>query len=277
MALNIQMPQLGLTMKEGLIAEWKKKVGDPVAKGDVIFSVENDKATVDVEAQGSGILAAITVEEMVTVPVGTVVGLIAAAGEKIEAETAKVQAAQPGKTDAPAASAAPAAPVKTAPLADHRSSADPSAVPAATTPAKAAPLQQKTPPADGFVLASPLARQTAEALGINLAEIRGTGPEGAVVGRDLLRAEPAPLPAYEKPKVPEKAASEITQPLAEDGKVVRLSKIQMISAERLTESWRTIPQFTLYDEAEAEAILELAAEFKQKGEPVSLTVILAKL
>ncbi|MCE1208797.1 MAG: 2-oxo acid dehydrogenase subunit E2 [Spirochaetia bacterium] len=277
MALNIQMPQLGLTMKEGLIAEWKKKVGQPVAKGDVIFSVENDKATVDVEAQGSGILAAITVEEMVTVPVGTVVGLIAAAGEKIEAETAKVQAAQPGKADAPAASAAPVAPVKAVPLADHRPSADPSAVPAATTPAKAAALQQKTPPADGFVLASPLARQTAEALGINLVEIRGTGPEGAVVGRDLLRAEPASLPAYEKPKVPEKAASEITQPLAEDGKVIRLSKIQMISAERLTESWKTIPQFTLYDEAEAEAILELAAEFKQKGEPVSLTVILAKL
>jgi pyruvate dehydrogenase E2 component (dihydrolipoamide acetyltransferase) len=252
MALNIQMPQLGLTMKEGLIAEWKKKVGDPVAKGEVIFSVENDKATVDVEAQGSGVLAAIHVEEMVTVPVGTVVGVIAAAGEKIDAVSAMPQALQ--KAAAPSGAAA-SAPIQ----------------------AKAAPLSQKQPQTDGFVLASPLARQTAETLGINLAEVRGTGPEGAVVGRDLPRAELASPPAYEKQKTPERTAPAAIQGAAEEGKVIKLSKIQMISAERLAESWRTIPQFTLYDEADAEAILELAAEFKQKGEPVSLTVILAKL
>lgn len=262
MALNIQMPQLGLTMKEGLIAEWKKKVGDPVSKGEVIFSVENDKATVDVEAQGSGVLAAINVEEMVTVPVGTVVGVIAAAGEKVEATAAKAPASV---TSAPPEAKA------TAP------EAKPSAQAVAPSPAKTPSLSQKAPQADGFVLASPLARQTAEALGINLAEVRGTGPEGAVVGRDLPKAELGSMPAYEKPKAPERAASETIQPVSEEGKVVKLSKIQMISAERLSESWRTIPQFTLYDEADAEAILELAAEFKQKGEPVSLTVILAKL
>ncbi len=252
MALNIQMPQLGLTMKEGLIAEWKKKVGDPVAKGEVIFSVENDKATVDVEAQGSGVLAAINVEEMVTVPVGTVVGVIAAAGEKIDAANAKPQAPQKAAAPAGAADSAP-------------------------TAAKAAPPSQKQPQTDGFVLASPLARQAAETMGINLAEVRGTGPEGAVVGRDLPRAELTSPPAYEKQKAPDRTAPAAIQGAAEEGKVIKLSKIQMISAERLAESWRTIPQFTLYDEADAEAILELAAEFKQKGEPVSLTVILAKL
>ncbi|MDX9784161.1 MAG: dihydrolipoamide acetyltransferase family protein [Spirochaetia bacterium] len=272
MALNIQMPQLGLTMKEGLIAEWKKKVGDPVAKGDVIFSVENDKATVDVEAQGSGILATIDVEEMVTVPVGTVVGVIAEAGEKLETKTVTA-ATKAAERPAGAQVKAPTA----TPTAADASEAKTSAAPAAATLAKAAPLNARQPQTDGFVLASPLARQTAEALGINLTDVRGTGPEGAVVGRDLPKAELGSMHGYERPKAPERAAAAPIQPVSEDGKVIKLSKIQMISAERLTESWRTIPQFTLYDEADAEAILELAAEFKQKGEPVSLTVILAKL
>ncbi|MDX9827726.1 MAG: dihydrolipoamide acetyltransferase family protein [Spirochaetia bacterium] len=274
MALNIQMPQLGLTMKEGLIAEWKKKLGDPVAKGDVIFSVENDKATVDVEAQGSGLLAAVYVDEMVTVPVGTVVGVIAEAGEKIEAEAAKAPA---GKTEAAAVKAPAAAPSAAAPAKAAAPEAKPAAVSASATPAKPAQVNHKPPQADGFVLASPLARQTADVLGINLAEVRGTGPQGAVIGRDLPRAELGSMPIYEKARAPEKAAPQDLQPAAEGDRVIKLSKIQMISAERLAESWRTIPQFTLYDEADAEAILELAAEFKQKGEPVSLTVILAKL
>ena len=94
MALEVMMPQLGLTMKEGLITEWKKKKGDKVSKGEVIFAVENDKATVDVEAQGDGILASILVEEMVTVPVGTIVALIAAPGEKVTA-TKDASAAPP--------------------------------------------------------------------------------------------------------------------------------------------------------------------------------------
>ena len=190
MALNIQMPQLGLTMKEGLIAEWKKKVGDPVSKGEVIFSVENDKATVDVEAQGSGVLAAINVEEMVTVPVGTVVGVIAAAGEKVEATAAKAPASV---TSAPPEAKA------TAP------EAKPSAQAVAPSPAKTPSLSQKAPQADGFVLASPLARQTAEALGINLAEVRGTGPEGAVVGRDMPKAELVHA-GIRKPKAPRKGS-----------------------------------------------------------------------
>jgi pyruvate dehydrogenase E2 component (dihydrolipoamide acetyltransferase) len=280
MALNIQMPQLGLTMKEGLIAEWKKKLGDPVAKGDVIFSVENDKATVDVEAQGSGLLAAVYVEEMVTVPVGTVVGVIAEAGEKVEAKAAPASAKATEKAaiaETKSSAVAPATPE--APAADPHAAltADLSAAPTAKAQAKVAPPNQKPPQADGFVLASPLARQTAEALGINLTDVRGTGPEGAVVERDLPKAELGSMPAYEKQKAPERAASGPILPVSEEGSIIKLSKIQMISAERLAESWMTIPQFTLYDEADAEAILELAAEFKQKGEPVSLTVILAKL
>jgi len=276
MALNIQMPQLGLTMKEGLIAEWKKKPGDPVAKGDVIFSVENDKATVDVEAQGSGVLAAVYVEEMVTVPVGTVVGVIAEAGEKIEPVSAKGSAAGIGKPSAPEGKTAVQTELRTAEKAQESK---------AQTSGLSGTAPQKASQADGFVLASPFARRTAEALSIPLGDVRGTGPEGAVVGRDLPKAELSSTVVYGKaPAVASgtgnasKSSAASPEAVAqEDGKVIKLSKIQVISAERLTESWKNIPQFTLYDEADTEAILDLTAEFKQKGEPVSLTVVLAKL
>lgn len=249
MALEIQMPQLGLTMKEGLITEWKKKEGDKVAKGEVIYSVENDKATVDVEAQGVGILARIIVREMVTVPVGTIVGLIAAPGEKLE-------------------TAAPAAPAKTAP---KPAEAKPETSATATMPAAA---MTAAPPGDGFVLASPLARQTAESLGIDLARVRGTGPEGAVLGRDLQNTDAIPLAGRGK------AAAEsrpLPMPSLAQGSEVALTRIQRVAAERMTESWTNIPQFTLYDEADAGMILELAGRFKKEGSPISLTVILAKL
>jgi len=254
MALEIQMPQLGLTMKEGLITEWKKKEGDKVAKGEVIYSVENDKATVDVEAQGGGILARIIVREMVTVPVGTIVGLIAAPGEKLE-------------------TAAPAAPAKTAP---KPAEAKPEASAAAATPAAATPAAAMTAalPGDGFVLASPLARQNAESLGIDLARVRGTGPEGAVLGRDLQNTDAIPLAGRGK------AAAEsrpLPMPSLAQGSEVALTRIQRVAAERMTESWTNIPQFTLYDEADAGMLLELAGRFKKEGSPVSLTVILAKL
>ena len=246
MALEVMMPQLGLTMKEGLIAEWKKKPGDAVAKGEVIFAVENDKATVDVEAQGGGVLAAIFVEEMVTVPVGTIVAIIAALGEKIDASEAKpfIKAT---------AAAATFAPIK----------------PAVVTNA------------DSFVLASPFARQSAETLNINLGDVRGTGPEGAVLGRDLPKMDimqMAPVkPAFEALRTPRLALAPAPAPAEPDTEEISLSRIQRAAAEHMTESWTTIPQFTLYDDAYAASMLSLAERFKKAGDSVSLTVILAKL
>ena len=87
MATEIQLPQLGLTMTEGLIMEWKKREGDRVKRGEILFNVENDKATIDVAAQVDGMLEKILVQAMITVPVGTVVGRIRGEGESsVESE-----------------------------------------------------------------------------------------------------------------------------------------------------------------------------------------------
>lgn len=89
MATKLVMPKLGLTMTEGTIAEWKKNIGDTVVKGDIIFSVETDKLTNDVESDTEGVLIDITIPEGKSVPCGTTVGWIGATGEKINvADTA---------------------------------------------------------------------------------------------------------------------------------------------------------------------------------------------
>lgn len=267
MALDIQLPQLGLTMTEGLIMEWKKKEGEAVKRGEILFNVENDKATIDVAAQVDGILAKILVKEMVTVPVGTVVGFIAEPGESAVAPPAnKPKPAEASPT--PAAPAAPAAPVKEpepVPFDPHApQEEEPVAPPPASPPQPVAGASRPAPSAarpqaDGFVLASPLARSMAESLGLELSTVRGTGPEGAVLARDLEADSASPRAA------------------AEESDTVALSRIQQIAADRMTESWTTIPQFTLFDEAEATALVALAEGYKKAKEPVSLTVVMAKL
>lgn len=237
MATEVQMPQLGLTMKEGLITEWKKHAGEAVKRGEPLFSVENDKATIDVDAQVDGVLARIVVEEMITVPVGSVVGIIAAPGENLSASAV-----------APAEASAPKAPAL---MASGKVS---------TPIASASPVASAPESADGFVLASPLARATARALGVSLSSVRGTGPQGAVIARDM-------------PVV----GAESTQASAPDYEDQGLSRIGRIAAERMALSWATIPQFTLYDEADAGQVLKLIERYKRLGEPVTITAVMAKL
>lgn len=276
MATEVLMPQLGLTMKEGLVMEWNKKVGDQVAKGDSLLSVENDKAVINVEAQTDGILLAVLVPEMAAVPVGTVIAYIGQAGETVPAGQSSpppaAAAAQPG----PAPQAPAAAPAQAAvPPAARAPVPPPPAAPAAPVPAARSGSYGGTvlTVTDGFVPASPLARRTARQLGINLASVRGTGPGGAVIARDLpdiaegLPAGPLASPTFAAPAAPQGQAFEN----------VRLTRVQAVGADRMAESWVHIPQFTLFDEAEAGNLLALAAKLKARGQPVSVTVIIARL
>ena len=82
MPLDIVMPKLGLTMSEGLVVEWKKKEGDAVKKGDILFVMETEKVTYEVEAPEDGVLGKILVQAKETVPVGAVVALLLRSGEK---------------------------------------------------------------------------------------------------------------------------------------------------------------------------------------------------
>ena len=179
MATELLMPKLGLTMTEGTIDEWKKKEGDKVEKGEIIYSVATDKLTNDVESECDGVLLKILVPEGETVPCKTPVGWIGAAGEAV-----------PGAAAVPAASAAPAAVSEKAPEAQETHAA-----------------AQR--PAGEYVPATPYAKKLAKEKGFDLHAIPATGYKGVLVARDVLGFTPAP-PA-EAPKSEVKAT-----PLAEN-------------------------------------------------------------
>ena len=185
MAKVVVMPKLGLTMTEGTVSKWLKKVGDTVTEGEPLFEVETDKLTNTIEASASGVLRHLFVEEGITVPILDKVAIIAEAAEDIS-----------GLMGGSAPAAAPAAPA---------------AAPAAAAPA-AAPVEKK---AGGRVVASPAAKKLAKEKGIDLALVTGTGPNGRITEDDVKNWKPAPAaPAVEE--APKTKASPLAAAVAKD-------------------------------------------------------------
>ncbi len=177
------MPALSSTMTEGKIVEWLKNPGDKVGRGESVLVVESDKADMDVESFNEGYLAAVLMPAGSTAPVGETIGLIV----ETEAEIAEAQAKAPsGGGSAPAATA----PAATAPA---PTPAAPTA-PAAAQPAPVAPPAPVAAPAsNGRLIASPRAKKLASQMGVDLAGIRGSGPNGRIQAEDVERAAGRPI------------------------------------------------------------------------------------
>jgi pyruvate dehydrogenase E2 component (dihydrolipoamide acetyltransferase) len=201
MITKVFMPKLSDAMETGKVIKWLKKEGDPVKGGDLLVEVETDKANVEIEAFGAGVLRKIVVAEGGTVPVGEMIGVIADPAEDISS----MAAAAPAKPAGPApAAAAPAPAAKPAPApAMAPAAAGPlpamesyQSVPATTAVVPLAPAAASAPsPTDGRVKASPLARKIAGQTGVDLRLIQGTGPGGRIIRRDVEAAKTAPRPA----------------------------------------------------------------------------------
>lgn len=214
MAFEIKMPQLGLTMEEGTVAQWLKQEGDTVAKGDVLLEITTDKLTSEIESEADGVLLKIVAKEGEDVPVKGLLGYIGEAGETVG--------------DAAPAAAAPA----------------PAEVPvAAPAPAPAAK-------ADGSrIRISPLARKTAAKLGVDYQNLAGSGPSGRIVQKDILAAAEAakqqPAPVAEAPvAAPAPAAKSGELELMDGDEVVKLAGMRKVVAERMAKSAREIPTVT---------------------------------
>ena len=217
MAFEIKMPQLGLTMEEGTVAQWLKQEGDTVAKGDVLLEITTDKLTSEIESEADGVLLKIVAKEGEDVPVKGLLGYIGEAGETI---------GDAAPAAAPAAAAAPAeVPV------------------AAPAPAPAAK-------ADGSrIRISPLARKTAAKLGVDYQNLAGSGPSGRIVQKDILAAAEAakqqPAPVAEAPAAaPAPAAKGGELELMDGDEVVKLAGMRKVVAERMAKSAREIPTVT---------------------------------
>ena len=225
MISEVVMPQMGSDMTEGTIVRWVKNEGDPVERGEIIAEIETDKANVEIEAFESGVFRKVLVGEGETVSIGTVIAVIASPEEDLSQYEGVAVAAKP----AVAAAAAPAAEAK---------------------PAQA-PAQAAAPaPTNGRVRASPVARKLAQEKGIDLAQLRGSGPDGRIVRRDVEAAiERGPAGLAPAPVATPGAPGEV--------RVVPMSRIRQTIARRMAQSKREAPHYYItldIDMTEAERI-----------------------
>ncbi|MFT8896421.1 MAG: pyruvate dehydrogenase complex dihydrolipoamide acetyltransferase, partial [Acetobacter sp.] len=226
MAIDILMPALSPTMTEGKLAKWNKKEGDTVSSGEVIAEIETDKATMEVEAVDEGILGKILIPEGTEgVAVNTPIAILVEEGEAVpEGPAAAAPKAEPAKAEAPAPKAAAPAP------------------------------QVKAPVEKGNrVFASPLAKRIAKDAGIDLSTLKGSGPNGRIVKKDVeaakagggaSAAKSAPVAAY----TPGGSTS------------TPHSTMRKVIARRLTESKTTVPHFYVSVDVKLDALLALRSQ-----------------
>jgi pyruvate dehydrogenase E2 component (dihydrolipoamide acetyltransferase) len=241
MAISVVMPALEMAQETGKLLAWRKKEGETTAKGEPLLEIETDKATVEVEATAAGILAGITSHEGDVVAVGTVIAWILQPGEAL-----------------PAAAAAP-------------SSGATSTRASAATTQSTVPAADKTKPDEATssapVKLSPKARRFAKEHGVDVSQIKGTGPEGSITTEDIFAAKAAASGAAVAAS-PSPAAAKAAPPL---------SSIARIMAERTTQSWTSVPHFFVVRHADAGALLGYQKESKTKSASVTVTDCLVGL
>jgi pyruvate dehydrogenase E2 component (dihydrolipoamide acetyltransferase) len=298
MATNILMPALSPTMTEGTLARWLKKEGETVKAGDVIAEIETDKATMEVEAVDEGVLGRILVADGTTgVKVNEPIAVLVDKGEAVPAaapgSSARGQAPQeaapaPGGSGAEGQAPQAAAPPPAAPSAAATTPA-PAASPAAgaTTASAQGQLTQGAPgeakgnghdTAGDRIFVSPLARRMALQSGIDLAALKGSGPNGRIIKVDIEAALSGAQPAG-APSVASAAASSAAPPSSARAQappvapltitaphtLVPNSNIRKIIARRLIEAKQTIPHFYVSMDIEIDALLKLREELNAKS------------
>jgi pyruvate dehydrogenase E2 component (dihydrolipoamide acetyltransferase) len=227
MATEVKLPRLGQGMEAGTIVKWLKSEGEQVAKGEPLYELDTDKVTQEVEAEASGVLLKIAVAEG-EVPVGRTIAVIGEEGEEVAVE--EEEEAPPPKEE-------------------------PEPEPKAEEPSEPPPEPEAEPEAparaDGRIKASPLARRIARERGIDIAQLRGTGPEGRIVAEDVERAAATPA----APAVAAAPPGEVER--------VPLTSIRKTIARRMTEAWEA-PVFQITMSADMTRALALRERLVQR-------------
>ncbi len=260
MSINILMPALSPTMTEGKLAKWHVKVGDTVKSGQVVCEIETDKATMEVEAVDEGKVGQIVVPEGTEgVAVNAVIAVLLEEGEKAGAAPAPAAAPAPKAEAKPAAPAAAAAPPKPAP----------SALPATSS-------------SGARIFASPLAKRIAAEKGVDLASVKGSGPNGRIVKADVEGAKPGTAAAAAAAPAAAPRAAPVAQPIVTAAGDQRIphTAVRKVIARRMLESKQTVPHFYLTMEMEIDALLAARAAInviaEKKGAKVSVNDMVVK-
>jgi pyruvate dehydrogenase E2 component (dihydrolipoamide acetyltransferase) len=250
---EIQMPKLSDTMTEGTLVAWKKKKGDKVSAGEVIAEIETDKATMEWESPEDGVLSEIYVEEGGKVNVGEKIAFIGEPGEKAPDEGKKTVAKEEAPAKKPQTEKDKAA-------AAEKQKKEPQPA-AAKQSAEKQPAAPKTSTEEARVKASPVARRLAGELGVELAGVNGTGPDGRVTESDVRAAAKSRSQMQRAP-----ATSALAATKAVVGTRINLSGMRKVIAERLVESKGPVPHFYLNIEIDAGPLMAARAELKSAGE-----------
>ena len=274
MATPIIMPKFGQMTEESAIVEWRKKEGDKIAKGDILFTVETDKSVMEVESFAEGTLLKIAVQPGINVPVASTVGFLGNPGEAIPT----IEAPKPAAPKPVAM-----APVEPAP-AVHRTAATP------VVPIPPPSTIHHPPSTPTIFRISPRAAKLAEHCVIDPASISGTGPEGRIVekdvksyleqrGYDKLRISPAAKNLAAKEKVcvltvlPGEtgriSVADVERALAERPKP--MSKMRQVIAQRLTQSKATQPHFYVTVSVDMTDLIAYRTQLKAAGAPYTVT------
>ena len=267
----IRMPKPGQMTEECTLVAWHKRQGDQVRRGDVLFEIETDKSTMEVEAFDAGTLLRRVVEEGAVVPVNAICAYVGEPGEAIPADEPAGPSAD--NSSAAVSVAAPPTPALASPaaagLAPVAALPSPADRPAVATPAAPAPL----PGGRRRLAISPRATRLAAEAGLDPRSITGTGPDGRIVERDVRAA----MAAQSAPAVPAAipgtvvAAPPAVAAIAGEDEPRPLSRMRRVIAERLTLSATTIPHFTVTVAVDVTALLALRAELKAEGTSLTVT------
>ena len=241
MANIVEMPKLGFDMAEGTLAKWVKSENEPIEKGEILAEIETDKATVEVESSYAGIVLKHLVDEGTAMPVGTPIAVVADEGEEVDLD-ALVK-------EANAESEPPAEEEK-----------------AETSPEPAAKEVVENQSDSEFIKASPLAKRIAEDKGLNLSTIKGTGPGGRIVKRDVEKA----AQSQSRSAISTTPKAQITPGVDEE---IKISNLRKAIGSRLTESRQSVPHFyitSMYDVGEMLKTRKQLNEGLPKDERVSV-------
>jgi pyruvate dehydrogenase E2 component (dihydrolipoamide acetyltransferase) len=242
---QVTLPRLGQGMESGVIVKWLKSEGEQVEKGDPLYELDTEKVTQEVEADSSGVLLKILANEGDEIEVGKAIAVIGEAGEEVsEEEEETPDRVEPDEGGAEIGVEKPAeGPEREDEREEGRE---------AGTDAPSEPEQRAN---GGRVKASPLARRIAKERGVDLAQLRGTGPEGRIVAEDVERAGVSPQRAPAAP--PSAAPGEV--------EVVKLNQMRKTIARRMTEAWEA-PAFQISMSADMTASIRLREALLERVE-----------
>ncbi|MCX5641263.1 MAG: dihydrolipoamide acetyltransferase family protein [Planctomycetota bacterium] len=267
MPINVTMPRLSDTMEQGTVVKWHVKVGDKVASGQVIADIETDKATMEQAVFDEGIIAKLVCPEGKQVKVGEVIAVLAEDGESVT-DAVSASAVAPAPRGAASASAAPA--------------------PAASGASGTAPAAERTIVADVHATditdertrVSPLARRMASEMGVELSQIKGSGPSGRVVKRDVLLAAENRSAAVPATRTAQGSAQELVAAMPSMASAaspsvgalvhgaqsieVPVSNMRGIIAKRLVESKQQIPHYQVTMKFSMDAVLALRGSLNEQ-------------